>query len=217
MKIEYDEHGWAKGFKNVHDPDDCIGQLCDFHGRLGPEPWASWPRCWRADLGQVEMIDPRSGIGHPSPAQAHYLVRSRGPIASEAYLTHGCDGGCYGAYSHLSRPVGKVLPESPKENRLTFKNYVTIQEKAKAIYWDPEHAEPTGHEIAEHCGSWLNRGYRDAEDGGGQEPHWWVPLPEPDGTFQGREAHPGEYVLVWRDSYVSMPRERFERQFQVVA
>lgn len=106
MIVDYDENGYATGFKDVHDPGSCAGQLCDMHGRFGPEPWASWPRNWREDRGIMEMVDPRSGIGHPTPAQVAFWGRlaDAGVLTGVAvgyYASHGCDGGCRGAFDDV--------------------------------------------------------------------------------------------------------------------
>lgn len=98
--MEFNESGMAIHFTGVHQPELCEGRLCDFHGKPGVEPWASWPRNWRDDRGMVEMIDPKTGIGHPSPAQVQYFQQVSGKFAW-AYISHGCDGGCAGAYDQL--------------------------------------------------------------------------------------------------------------------
>lgn len=106
MIIEYDESGFATNLGNVHDPQHCEDQLCDVHGRFGEEPWASWVRNFREDRGIVEMIDPRSDIGHPTPAQVQYWesladrrLISRSMAGHEA--AHECDGGCRGAFDQI--------------------------------------------------------------------------------------------------------------------
>lgn len=100
--MKFDDDGHAVGFVNVHDPSKCDGRLCDFHGRRGEEPWASWDRAWRSDWGGfVEMIDPNTGIGHPSPAQARYWFNTYEPGTFFALMTHGCDGACEGAYDDI--------------------------------------------------------------------------------------------------------------------
>ena len=87
---------------NVHDPAACEGRLCDIHDRRGAEPWASWPLNWREDRGCMEMIDPDTGIGHPTPAQAQFWET----LAEDYLMTHGCDGGCRGAYGQLKNDGG---------------------------------------------------------------------------------------------------------------
>lgn len=99
--MEFDDNGFVVGFMNVHHENACNGRLCDFHGRRGMEPWASWPRHWRYDRVMVEMIDPSTGIGHPSPAQAMYWKSAYKFEDYEAEMVHGCDGGCYGAYDQI--------------------------------------------------------------------------------------------------------------------
>lgn len=107
--IKYDESGLATNLHDTHNSELCEGRLCDIHGRLGEEPWASWPRIWREDRGMVEMIDENSGIGHPSPAQVQYYNMAYGSRAW-AYNTHGCDGGCRGAYDQVPLGVGDARP-----------------------------------------------------------------------------------------------------------
>lgn len=86
---------------NTHDPSVCAERLCDIHDRRGEEPWASWPLNWREDRGIMEMIDPHSGIGHPTPAQIQYW-RSVSPERSWHASAHGCDGRCAGSLDQLS-------------------------------------------------------------------------------------------------------------------
>lgn len=83
---------------NVHPAEVCEGRLCDVHDRRGPQPWASWPLNWREDRGMMEVIDPRSGIGHPTRAQADYWMTVLPYRDYKAQMTHGCDGGCEGMY-----------------------------------------------------------------------------------------------------------------------
>lgn len=85
----------------VHPPEACAGRLCDVHDRRGEEPWASWPLNWREDRGIMEMIDPDSGIGHPTPAQVQFLRVLHGD-SSWAHTSHGCDGGCAGSLDQLA-------------------------------------------------------------------------------------------------------------------
>lgn len=108
MIVEYDENGAATNLYRTHSESSCRGRLCDVHGRFGEEPWASWKRNFREDRGMMEMIDPRTGIGHPTPAQVafwHELadrgVISRAMVGYEA--AHGCDGGCARSYHQVDR------------------------------------------------------------------------------------------------------------------
>lgn len=89
---------------NTHKPEDCAGRLCDIHDRRGEEPWAFWPLNWREDRGIMEMLDPKSRIGHPTPAQADFIFATHGDSAW-AFLSHGCDGGCAGAYDQVAKKV----------------------------------------------------------------------------------------------------------------
>ena len=86
---------------NLHPESACEGRLCDVHNRRGEEPWASWPLNWRDDRGIMEMIDPRSGIGHPTPAQVQFMRKLHGDT-SWVHTSHGCDLGCAGAYNQIS-------------------------------------------------------------------------------------------------------------------
>ena len=104
--LQNPETGWWTEFEdgethlvNTHNPGACVGALCDIHDRRGEEPWASWPLNWRDDRGYMEIIDPRTGIGHPSPAQSQHDRRTGDAAAS----IHGCDGGCAGAHDQLDR------------------------------------------------------------------------------------------------------------------
>lgn len=90
--------GGKYALRNTHDPKQCEGRLCDVHNRRGPQPWASWPLNWREDRGMMEVIDPESGIGHPSRAQRDYWRSTLDDRAAGAEMTHGCDGGCEGMY-----------------------------------------------------------------------------------------------------------------------
>lgn len=100
------ETGWwtegPAGYRLVdtHSADDCVGRLCDIHDRRGAEPWASWPLNWREDRRVLEMIDPFSGIGHLTPAQVQFFNAYFGDSAW-AHISHGCDGGCAGAYEQI--------------------------------------------------------------------------------------------------------------------
>lgn len=83
----------------THTPDKCEGRLCDVHNRRGTEPWSNWPLNWRDDRGMMEVIDPETGIGHPTAAQAMYWATiSPSRAWYRAEMTHGCDGGCVGLY-----------------------------------------------------------------------------------------------------------------------
>lgn len=82
----------------THHPAQCEDRLCDVHNRRGPEPWASWPLNWRGDRGMIEVIDPESGIGHPTRAQRDYWQATLSERDADAEMTHGCDGGCWGLY-----------------------------------------------------------------------------------------------------------------------
>ena len=99
------ETGWwivtiaGTHLQGTHNPSLCEGRLCDVHDRRGEEPWASWPLNWREDRAYMEMIDPQTGIGHPTPAQVGYDRLTGQPYASN----HGCDGACYDAYDQAYR------------------------------------------------------------------------------------------------------------------
>lgn len=85
-------------YLSAHSPDKCEGRLCDVHDRRGPEPWASWPLNWREDRGMMEVIDPESGIGHPTRAQRDYWYATLNEQDAQSQMVHGCNGGCSGLY-----------------------------------------------------------------------------------------------------------------------
>ena len=102
------DEGFCLSF--IHDISRCGGvgpdaRLCDVHNKRGEKPWSEWPLNWRDDRGIMEMIDPESGIGHPTPAQVMYWVRARGVEDKAGASVHGCDGGCQGAYRQI-RQIG---------------------------------------------------------------------------------------------------------------
>lgn len=85
-------------YLRTHEPDQCEGRLCDIHNRRGPEPWGSWPLNWRDDRRMMEVIDPESGIGHPTRAQRDYWYAKLSERDAQAQMVHGCNGGCSGLY-----------------------------------------------------------------------------------------------------------------------
>ena len=90
----------------IHEVSECGGtgtgaRLCDVHDKRGESPWSEWPLNWRDDRGIMEMIDPKTGIGHPTPAQVEYWAYARGFEQAGHEAIHGCDGGCAGAYDQV--------------------------------------------------------------------------------------------------------------------
>jgi len=83
---------------NTHAPEKCEGRLCDIHDRRGPLPWANWPLNWREDRGIMEVIDPDTGIGHPTRAQYEFWKSATSEETTYYQMIHGCDGACRGLY-----------------------------------------------------------------------------------------------------------------------
>ena len=74
--------------RNVHQPDDCIGEWCTIHNR-SEHSMRSFPQNWRDERVLMERICPH-GVGHPDPDDS----KLRGADIS---TVHGCDGCCASA------------------------------------------------------------------------------------------------------------------------
>lgn len=79
----------------VHPPEACVGRPCVIHNP-SDHSMRDLPLHWRGDRALFERIC-EHGVGHPDPDDLHYHVNVAGDTSAGV---HGCDGCCFGSYTH---------------------------------------------------------------------------------------------------------------------